>query len=177
MKKWLCCLIIAFCGMLLFVACGAKTTRFQLESMEDGGPFLPGAVPQSSLEEIRESGFPLEEEPLHVRKAGKSALDSEEYLLIAEEARLEIAGCDTQHCLFQFVDGQFTCIHVQFTESDSSTEVSKKLTELYGEPVVQDTAGGRLEQWSLEGEQPVQMVVLHRGSSPGSFQLAYPWFE
>ena len=176
MRKLWYLISLAFCA-LLFAACGGvETISFTRETLEDGGPSLPGAEPRSTLEEVREGGFPLLDEIMSQYEIGEEKLESVSYRLDSDKAVLTVAGYKTHYCLFQFVEGQLTSIQAYFTEQDASEKVSEELTRLYGDPVVNETAAGRLERWNLEGEQAVQLGVLHGTNHPGNFQLAYPWF-
>ncbi len=175
MKKLWYLISLALCALLL-AACGAESLPFTLDKLEDGGPSLPGAEPRSTLEEVREGGFPLLDEIMSQYEIGEEKLESVSYQLDSDKAVLTVAGCETHDCLFQFVEGQLTSIQAYFTEQDASEKVSEELTRLYGDPVVNETAAGRLERWNLEGEQAVQLGVLHGTNHPGNFQLAYPWF-
>lgn len=175
MKKLWYLISLALCALLL-AACGAESLPFTLDKLQNGGPSLAGAAPRSTPEEVREGGYPLLDEAINAYQIGEEKLESVSYRLDSDKAVLTVAGYKTHYCLFQFVEGQLTSIQAYFTEQDSSEKVSEELTRLYGDPVVDETAAGRLERWNLEGEQAVQLGVLHGTNHPGNFQLAYPWF-
>lgn len=176
MRKLWYLISLALCALLLAACGGVETISFTLDKLEDGGPSLPGAEPRSTLEEVREGGFPLLDEIMSQYEIGEEKLESVSYRLDSDKAVLTVAGYKTHYCLFQFVEGQLTSIQTYFTEQDASEKVSEELTRLYGDPVVNETAAGRLERWNLEGEQAIQLGILHGTNHPGNFQLAYPWF-
>lgn len=163
-------------------ACGGKKEEVRLEALEKNEALISQADPCRTEEEIRKTGIPMDDVPFDAQNNGEKDLESVTYLVQDENFILDLAGCEVESSLFQFINGKLSNITFNLTDSGSYEAVVAEMTRLYGESAAEEPMEGVIMNlWEFQADYPVQAAVIgHLADgeiASGNFQVSYLWFE